>query len=191
MRTVSLLLVLTIAGCRSPESAPPKSAPGQPVAMPDFSLTDQHGQKLRRDDLIGHVWVADFIYVQCSVICLLQSRRMTELQAKMRGRDVQFVSFSVSPDDGPSSLQKFAKQVTTADQDRWRLLVADKAAFPNLATTLGIARSPEEAARLEIHLWPSFYLVDRKAVVRGIYPAFGDEAQARILKDLVTLSEAP
>ncbi|MEE8110495.1 MAG: SCO family protein, partial [bacterium] len=41
--------------------------------VPDFSLTGRSGRLVRRADLLGKVWVADFFYTQCKDTCPLQT----------------------------------------------------------------------------------------------------------------------
>jgi cytochrome oxidase Cu insertion factor (SCO1/SenC/PrrC family) len=47
----------------------------KPAALPDygrvppFTLIDQTGRSVDRDDLLGHLWIADFIFTRCAGQC--------------------------------------------------------------------------------------------------------------------------
>ena len=106
-------------------------------------------------------------------------------------REVRFVSFSIAADDGPRALTRFAQTIPQGNDARWRLLVADRGTFPQLAEQMGLARSVASAARGELELWPSFYLVDRAGQVRALYDGFGADGSRRLLADLATLQARP
>jgi protein SCO1 len=67
-----------------------------PIPVPDFTLTDQLGRSVSNADLMGHPWIADFIFTECASACPLMSHKLSDLQAVIPA-DVKFVSFSVDP----------------------------------------------------------------------------------------------
>ena len=48
--------------------------------LPDFTLIERDRRNVTRSDLLGTVWVANFIYTRCTDTCPLQSARMAVLQ---------------------------------------------------------------------------------------------------------------
>jgi cytochrome oxidase Cu insertion factor (SCO1/SenC/PrrC family) len=69
--------------------------------VPDFALTERSGRPVTRADLLGTVWLATFIYTQCTETCPLQSARVARLQAEFAGEpDLMFVSITVDPSRG-------------------------------------------------------------------------------------------
>lgn len=98
--------------------------------LPDFSLTDRTQRVVTRADLIGTVWVANFIYTRCTDTCPLQSARMAALQGDFpEERGLRFLSISVDPKrDTPAVLAKYAAGYG-ADRDRWWFLTGDKQAI--------------------------------------------------------------
>ncbi|MDQ6610026.1 MAG: SCO family protein [Bacteroidota bacterium] len=86
--------------------------------LPDFSLTNQLGQKVSWKDLEGKVVVADFIFTRCPVICPQMTRAMKRLQDAVKNNNrvgprdadfVQFISFTVDPlHDSVSVLKQYA-----------------------------------------------------------------------------------
>ena len=97
---------------------------GEPLYdVPAFQLTDQNGKTVTNRDLIGKVWVADFIFTQ-----LRRSVSAHDLAAGRPFKNVsigpkcRFVSFSVDPEhDTPAVLKEYARQYN-ADESRWSFL---------------------------------------------------------------------
>jgi len=96
-------------------------------ALPDFSLIERDRRRVTRADLVGKVWVANFIYTRCTDTCPLQSARMAALQGDFPGaQDLRFLSISVDPRrDTPAVLAKYAARYE-ADPGRWWFLTGDK-----------------------------------------------------------------
>src|SRR5258706_8994715 len=68
-------------------------------SVPDFSLVERSGRKTSLADLRGKVWIADFIYTQCSDTCPLQTANMAKLQQQWNGEpELRLVSYSVDPE---------------------------------------------------------------------------------------------
>src|SRR5690625_3869400 len=90
----------------------------------DFDFTTQDKGTLSLDDLEGEWWVADFVFTNCTTVCLPMTSNMSVLQDKMKEEelDAQLVSFSVDPDyDTPEVLQEYADEYD-ADLDNWTCL---------------------------------------------------------------------
>lgn len=113
-----MLMVLILAACGSIPGA--KNYPIEP-----FTYTDQDGKSFSLDDLIGKVWVADFIFTNCADVCLPMTTNMSKLQDKLKEKgieNVEFVSFSVDPTvDSPEVLKEFANKFQ-ADFSNWHFL---------------------------------------------------------------------
>jgi cytochrome oxidase Cu insertion factor (SCO1/SenC/PrrC family) len=104
-------------------------------SLPDFSLTDRTQRKVTRADLLGTVWVANFIYTHCTDTCPLQSARMAALQKDFPGQPaLRFVSITVDPRrDTPSVLAEYAARYE-ADRERWLFLTGHKETIYALIT---------------------------------------------------------
>ncbi|MGG0669763.1 SCO family protein [Sporosarcina koreensis] len=121
MKTLKLqfLLVITISllfACGEPKQA------GRQVAS--FSFTDQNGEPFGTDQLLGKVWIANFVFTNCNSVCTPMSHKMADLQtaAKEQGLEVEFVTFTVDPDsDTPQVLKDYLGQFSD-DESNWHLL---------------------------------------------------------------------
>jgi len=81
---------------------------------PEFTLTNQDGQRASLSALRGRVVALTFIYTTCVDTCPLLTAKMASLQERL-GRDfgprVQFLSVTVDPArDTPAVLKRYAEQ---------------------------------------------------------------------------------
>lgn len=123
MRVMFLMFVFLTA-CSS-EDIP--NAKNWDVA--EFQFIDQEAKDFAKSDLIGKVWVADFIFTSCEDVCLPMTANMAKLQTMLKDegiKDVEFVSFSVDPKvDKPDRLQAYGNQFN-ADYKNWHFLTGYK-----------------------------------------------------------------
>lgn len=150
--------------------------------VPAFQLIDQNGESYGSQQLLGKIWIADFIYSTCPGPCPMISSRMGDLQKPLRDTDVKLVSFSVDPQhDTPAVLREYAAKLD-AQPGRWHFLTGDKNTIYRLsregfklATAEGGAEGPIHSTRL--------VLVDRSGMIRGYYDATDADAVTRLLAD--------
>jgi len=102
--------------------------------VPDFALTERSGRRITRVDLLRKVWIANFIYTQCTETCPLQTARLAQFQAEFAGEEhLRLVSVTVDPErDSPAALARYAERYA-ADPVRWLFLTGDKRAIYRLA----------------------------------------------------------
>jgi len=98
-------LAFLFTACGSPSFK--GSALGEPVAVPDFALTDHHGERFRLSDQRGLVVLMFFGYTSCPDVCpttLATWRRVQEGLGEDAQR-VRFVFVTVDPErDTPERL---------------------------------------------------------------------------------------
>jgi protein SCO1/2 len=154
--------------------------------VPWFQLTDQNGAPFGSPQLLGKIWIADFVYSTCPGPCPMISSRMSELQKPLRDTDVKLVSFSVDPQhDTPAVLQDYAAKLNS-QPGRWYFLTGDKTTIYRLsrdgfklAAEEGVAAGPIHSTRM--------VLVDRSGTIRGYYDATDADAVTRLLADAAHL----
>ncbi|MBI3327655.1 MAG: SCO family protein, partial [Nitrospinae bacterium] len=85
-------------------------------------------------DLRNKVWVANFVYTQCTETCPTQSLQVSRLQAEFAQEpDLRLVSITVDPErDTPEVLARYAERYG-ADPERWLFLTGPKRAIYQLA----------------------------------------------------------
>ncbi len=106
--------------------------------VPPFSLIEQSGKPVTREDLTGKVWIANFFYTHCPATCPLQTANMARLQRDLTDvQDLRLVSVTIDPErDTPAVLSEYADRYG-ADPARWLLLTGEKEAIYRLARSGG------------------------------------------------------
>jgi protein SCO1/2 len=160
----------------------------------DFSLLERSGRPLVLADLLGKIWIVNFIYTRCPDSCPIQSAQMKELQEEFSGaQNLRLVSITVDPQrDSAEALSEYAGRFR-ADPERWFFLTGEREAIYRLAQEgfhLAAAEIPlakrEDSRATHAHS-PRFVLVDGKAQIRGYYPATDRQALERLRRDLRVL----
>lgn len=175
--------------------------------VPDFSLTERSGRRVTRADLLGKVWVANFIYTQCTETCPLQSARLARLQSEFAAEEaLQLVSITVDPKrDTPAVLSRYAERYG-ADPVRWLFLTGEKGAIFRLAKEgfrLGVADPDDASEATRPRPWleppaawashgskglilhsPRLVVVDRRAKIRAYHRPDDEEALERLRRNV-------
>lgn len=142
------------------------------LEIENFTFTNHDNEDFGLADLEGEVWLADFVFTNCTTVCLPMMANMTNLQEQLKeeGLDVQLVSFSVDPAfDKPEILKSYAENYG-ADLSSWNLLTGytpqeiDDFAMNNFKT---LARKPENDDQV-IH-GTYFFLVNQEGVIMKSY----------------------
>jgi protein SCO1/2 len=139
----------------------------------DFAFIDQNGQEITLESLKGEVWLADFIFTNCTSVCQPMTYNMSKIQKmlKEKGIKAKIVSFTVDPErDSPEALKQFVSKFTD-DQSNWHLLTGytqeeiSKFAKESFRT---IAEKPTDGSDQFIHQ-TLFYLVDQNGIIVKAY----------------------
>lgn len=157
-----------------------------------FEATNQNGDTITNEDFEGQWWVADFVFTNCTTVCLPMTANMQKLQDKINDADlenVQLVSFSVDPDrDSPEVLSEYASEYG-ADLDNWTFLTGYEfdtikelsiESFKSL-----VAEAPEGDD--QVSHGTSFFLVNPDGEVIKNYKGTEVDAMDEIVLDLENL----
>ena len=150
-----------------PTAAPTDQPPPVFFDVPSFTLINQDGKPQSGAQLLGHPWVADFIYTTCATQCPLMSLKMQSLQQQLPA-DVKLVSFSVDPEhDTPAVLADYAGRYH-AQPGRWIFLTGQAKQVSQAIAGMKVGVIPAQAdnpIQHDVH----FILVDGWGRVRGAY----------------------
>lgn len=163
------------------------------VEVQAFEHTNQDGEKVSLSDLEGKVWLANFIFTNCTTVCPPMTRNMSEVQDLLNEEGVEnyeIVSFSVDPErDTPDALKEYISHYE-ADESNWNLLTgyspddiktfAEKS-FQALAV-------PDPNSDQFIH-GTSFYLINKEGTVVKSYDGNLEVPFDEIVLDVKQLSE--
>lgn len=156
-----------------------------PISVPNFNLMDQRGEPLALTDMVGKIWVADFIFTNCPTICPAMTSEMARLQSEFVADPVYFVSFSVDPErDTSKVLSRYAKEYG-ADDRRWRFLTGEKERIYELAKD-GFSLAAGHKGSEILHS-TRFVLVTSDGHIYGHYDSRSKPAMLRLRRDVKTL----
>jgi len=157
------------------------------ATLGDFTLRDQTGKNFGTAELRGKVWVANFIFTNCSTVCPRLSKKMSEVQQRSRnlGNAIRLVSFSVDPEhDTPDVLAEYAKR-QHANPRVWSFLTGDLASIERAVIGgLKIGMGHEGEAPQTIFHDNHFVLIDARMRVRGYYLVEDAGEVDRLLRDV-------
>jgi protein SCO1 len=167
----------------SPDSIPPVM-----YSVPSFKLIDQDAQSSTSDQLLGHPWVADFIFTTCASLCPTMSAHMADLQTQLPA-DVKLVSFSVDPvHDNPAALKQYGERYH-AIPGRWIFLTGDEKSQDEVIRGMKLGFVPAQDGNPIAHD-EHFVLVDAKGNIRGFYDSFVPERLEQLVRDARLLEQA-
>jgi protein SCO1/2 len=174
--------------------------PAMHLPLPAFTLTSEMNLPYGTKQLLGKVWVADFMFTSCPTACPKLSKRMFELQRRCRhlGDSFHLVSFTVDPEtDTPERLAAYGKEYK-ANPLHWTFLTGSTEAIQTTVVKgFNIAMGREPAAPgsnvMSIFHGEKLVLVDTNGMIRGFYDA-DDASLTNLLRDInvvVNMPDAP
>lgn len=165
---------------------------------PDFTLTDCQGETLTKADLLGKIWLADFIFTRCAGPCPLMTQQMLMIQERLAearlSEEGVLVSITVDPAyDTPKVLRDYARQ-WGADLSNWRFLTGPeeptlkliREGFKITAEKAGTS-SEGSHSMPDIRHSTNFLLVDREGWIRRIYHLDDPDLPAAVVDGIQNL----
>lgn len=141
--------------------------------VPEYSLTNENGDKFGSADLKGRIYLANFIFSRCPSVCPKMLRDLEEVQKRVRGtgQKVAIVTFTVDPEnDTPRALFDLARK-HHANPFVWTFLTdTDKEGLFKLyrdGFKVGVEQDPKNL--FDIAHTEKIVLVDQENRVRGYY----------------------
>jgi len=157
------------------------------AAVPDFSLIERDGRTVTRADLLGQVWVADFIFANCSGPCPTLTARMRSIELALTERepDVKLVSFTLDPlRDTPEVLQDYAKRFH-ADPKRWLFLTGNDEPAVHALVEKGFLLPVIPATETNPLIHSNYFVVvDRGGRIRAFHDGLDPNSKPRVLRDI-------
>ncbi len=157
-------------------------------AIPDATLTDQHGQRLSLASLRGKVVVVSFIYSRCPLpdYCPRIMANLGALRDRFGdrlGKDLVLLTVTFDPKyDTPATLKAYAER-HRADVPGWHFLTGSAAEIARVCSLFGVEYWPDEG--LITHTLQTA-VIDREGHLRATVE--GRSFTPRQLGDLVELT---
>ena len=166
--------------------------------LPAFQLVDQDNRPFSRDDMLGKVWVADFVFTSCADACPRLQNKMKRIQDRLlppeQGGTIALLSITVDPErDTPEKLRDYA-QAFGARKAMWLYLTGPQKevertvvkGFHTAMAKLPVPGADPHAEAFDIMHGERFVLVDAKGRIRGFYDADDPDAILRDARLLTT-----
>jgi protein SCO1/2 len=136
----------------------------------DFTLFDTDGRAFGRAQLLGKIWVADFVFTSCSGPCIPMTQSLRTLVQDLRGEpDVEFVTITVDPEtDTPDVLRNFAA-ARGGLSPRWHWLTGEKTAIFKLVQESFLSPVGEKLPDGQVPHSTRFFVVDRHGRLRMMH----------------------
>jgi protein SCO1 len=117
-------------------------------AIPDFTLTDQTGARVRLSQFRGEPVAVTFVYTRCPIAtaCPLTVARFSKIDAGLKKEKFgALLCVTVDPEnDTPAVLKDYAARVG-ADPARWKFLTGDPKDVARVAERFGVLYYPDKA----------------------------------------------
>ncbi|MBU2938563.1 SCO family protein [Lacinutrix sp. C3R15] len=158
--------------------------------IPDFSLTNQLGEKVTQKTFENKIYITDFFFTSCPGICPKMTGNMAKVQEVFKeDDDVLLLSHSVMPTtDSVSVLKTYAKNHKVIDH-KWHLVTGDKNEIYSLGreqyfveNDLGEPKNIDDFLHTE-----NFLLIDKNKHIRGIYNGLNRASVAQLITDIKSL----
>lgn len=137
---------------------------------PEFTLTNQDGNRLALKELRGKVLAITFIFASCTDTCPLLSAKMVGIQDRLGpafGPQVFFLSITVDPErDTPPILKRYA-EAHNANMAGWAFLTGSAGEIREVARNYGIYYQKRPRGDVDHTFLTS--LVDRNGILRVQY----------------------
>lgn len=154
--------------------------------VPDFRFLNQDSVWVDQNKVKGRVYVADFFFTTCPSICPKMTTQLKRLQILTKDiPELHFLSFSIDPEkDQPEALRKYIEEYGVS-KENWDFLTGDEEETHELGVKgyMVHAKSDENAPGGFAHS-PSFVLVDREGLIRGIYDGTSTDDVDQLNKDI-------
>ena len=142
---------------------------GENRKVPDFSFTNQHGEKITNKDYEGKVYVIEFFFTTCPTICPRMNGNLIQIQNEFKDfDDFGVASFTINPEhDTPEVLKAYAEKYGVTNPN-WHLMTGDKEAIYKLSNEgFYIYAAENESVEGGFEHSGNFALIDKNGFIRS------------------------
>jgi protein SCO1 len=166
--------------------------------LPDFSLTNQQGEKVSWEGLKGKVVVADFFFTHCPTICPRLTTNMRWLQQSINNSQrvgdktpdfLHFLSFSIDPErDSVERLKQWADRFQVNPEQWWLLTGPKKEIYDMAINEMKIGLVDGQGVDTNFIHTDHFVLIDSNRHVRGYYHGLDTASLQQLSNDIIFLT---
>ncbi|MEY3648863.1 MAG: hypothetical protein RLZ13_1748 [Bacteroidota bacterium] len=156
----------------------------------DFAFVNQVGDTIRKEDMAGKIYVADFFFMTCPTICPIMKKEMLRVYEQFKGEpNFRILSHSIDPThDTQAVLKDYAEKLGVPDAATWNFLTGDQEKIFEIGQTSYMTTTMADELEPGGFLHSgAFLLVDQQGRIRGVYDGTKTEQVDRLLADIPKL----
>jgi len=159
-------------------------------SIADFAFVNQVGDTIRKEDMAGKIYVADFFFTTCPTICPVMKKEMLRVYEQFKGEpNFRILSHSIDPThDTQVVLKDYAEKLGVPDATTWNFLTGDQEKIFEIGQTSYLTTTMADDMEPGGFLHSgAFLLVDQQGRIRGVYDGTKTEQVDRLLADIPKL----
>lgn len=159
-------------------------------SIADFAFVNQEGDTIRKEDMTGKVYVADFFFTTCPTICPVMKKEMLRVYEQFKGDpNFRILSHTIDPThDTQAVLQDYADKLGVPDAATWNFLTGDQEKIFEIGQTSYLTTTMADDMEPGGFLHSgAFLLVDQQGRIRGVYDGTKTDQVDRLLADIPKL----
>ncbi len=159
-------------------------------SIADFAFVNQVGDTIRKEDMAGKIYVADFFFTTCPTICPVMKKEMLRVYEQFKGEpNFRILSHTIDPShDTQAVLKDYADKLGVPNAATWNFLTGDQEKIFEIGQTsyLTTTMADEMEPGGFLHSG-AFLLVDQQGRIRGVYDGTKTDQVDRLLADIPKL----
>jgi protein SCO1/2 len=159
-------------------------------SIADFAFVNQVGDTIRKEDMAGKIYVADFFFTSCPTICPIMKKEMLRVYEQFKGEpNFRILSHSIDPThDTQAVLKDYAEKLGVPNAATWNFLTGDQEKIFEIGQTSYLTTTMADDMEPGGFLHSgAFLLVDQQGRIRGVYDGTKTEQVDRLLADIPKL----
>ena len=159
-------------------------------SIADFAFVNQVGDTIRKEDMAGKIYVADFFFTSCPTICPVMKKEMLRVYEQFKGDpNFRILSHSIDPShDTQAVLKDYAEKLGVPDAATWNFLTGDQEKILEIGQTSYLTTTMADDMEPGGFLHSgAFLLVDQQGRIRGVYDGTKTDQVDRLLADIQKL----
>ena len=159
-------------------------------SIADFAFVNQVGDTIRKEDMAGKIYVADFFFTTCPTICPVMKKEMLRVYEQFKGEpNFRILSHSIDPShDTQAVLKDYAEKLGVPDAATWNFLTGDQEKIFEIGQTSYLTTTMADDMEPGGFLHSgAFLLIDQQGRIRGVYDGTKTEQVDRLLADIPKL----
>jgi protein SCO1/2 len=159
-------------------------------SIADFAFVNQIGDTIRKEDMAGKIYIADFFFTTCPTICPVMKKEMLRVYEQFKGEtNFRILSHSIDPThDTQAVLKDYAEKLGVPDAATWNFLTGDQEKIFEIGQTSYMTTTMADDMEPGGFLHSgAFLLVDQQGRIRGVYDGTKTEQVDRLLADIPKL----